>query len=109
MRISDWSSDVCSSDLHPPPQQEQIVRRGGVADIADFRRRNEVDEQVRHPDLGDQIDEDRGDAEHQIAVSPQRMVLRSSAAARRVAVPSAGRLKRAITIASTTSTPATIR
>src|SRR3546814_17195654 len=33
MRISDWSSDVCSSDLPPPgmPFQKVTGRRGGAA------------------------------------------------------------------------------
>src|SRR3546814_20021243 len=38
MRISDWSSDVCSSDLRPPPRHHR--RRGlrfGAANIAGSR------------------------------------------------------------------------
>src|SRR3546814_18254541 len=39
MRISDWSSDVCSSDLQPPVADEQIAARPvdretrGMADV----------------------------------------------------------------------------
>src|SRR3546814_20019532 len=37
MRISDWSSDVCSSDLTEPPVDEQdapVGQRRGIADSA---------------------------------------------------------------------------
>src|SRR3546814_10623815 len=34
MRISDWSSDVCSSDLrHLPPEERRRRRRGGVVPL----------------------------------------------------------------------------
>src|SRR3546814_16777618 len=39
MRISDWSSDVCSSDLKQPIQQIQIlVINGIVQPVQDYRR-----------------------------------------------------------------------
>src|SRR3546814_4260075 len=31
MRISDWSSDVCSSDLEPVDQVDELLRPGGGA------------------------------------------------------------------------------
>src|SRR3546814_4123733 len=33
MRISDWSSDVCSSDLHPAFRVEQAARSGQEHDL----------------------------------------------------------------------------
>src|SRR3546814_10104635 len=34
MRISDWSSDVCSSDLHRPPRRDACIMRGiGLVEI----------------------------------------------------------------------------
>src|SRR3546814_10227349 len=40
MRISDWSSDVCSSDLaRPMTLDPEVAPRGGFADAADYRRR----------------------------------------------------------------------
>ncbi len=44
-----------------------------MGEVADLRLRHEVDEQVGHADLGDQVDEDGRDAEHQVAMPPQRM------------------------------------
>src|SRR3546814_9931643 len=35
MRISDWSSDVCSSDLSHPDNLKQIARELGVAHIVE--------------------------------------------------------------------------
>src|SRR3546814_11112198 len=35
MRISDWSSDVCSSDLRPPPSRFAVIERGGRLVIVD--------------------------------------------------------------------------
>src|SRR3546814_15074205 len=49
------------------------VRDVGLAD--------EVDEQIGDADFGDQIDEDRRNAPHEVAVPPQRMILALSAAA----------------------------
>src|SRR3546814_7827738 len=73
MRISDWSSDVCSSDLpavpgrlppgddpcrgklvEPPgaaPAGRQARRAGGAARAADFSRRTALRGVVRRPDL----------------------------------------------------------
>src|SRR3546814_2351773 len=36
MRISDWSSDVCSSDLQKAAPEPAILHRGGGAVLADF-------------------------------------------------------------------------
>src|SRR3546814_15383946 len=50
MRISDWSSDVCSSDLLPPDRQQQArhdVQRRGL-EIGDGRT-------LGIPDAGEQI------------------------------------------------------
>src|SRR3546814_2127347 len=58
MRISDWSSDVCSSDLSPPPlvaagagaPLEAAVRQGAVdlvLDAVGLRRRCVVDRRRR--------------------------------------------------------------
>src|SRR3546814_8593933 len=41
MRISDWSSDVCSSDLH------LYLRRGVVDQVGKGRRRTDTDEAHR--------------------------------------------------------------
>src|SRR3546814_14638561 len=40
MRISDWSSDVCSSDLHDPLQiaEHVVVGTFGLEDLADVHR-----------------------------------------------------------------------
>ena len=58
-------------DRHAAPQQHQIMRRGRLVDIADVRLGHEIDEQVGHADFGNQINEDRRYAEHQIAVAQQ--------------------------------------
>src|SRR3546814_8048548 len=44
MRISDWSSDMCSSDLHLAnfPQQRHRIRRGGeLSDLRLMRQRRQ--------------------------------------------------------------------
>src|SRR3546814_2544446 len=38
MRISDWSSDVCSSDLHPPRFPWRLPGAGCVIDQSHLRR-----------------------------------------------------------------------
>src|SRR3546814_1220721 len=48
MRISDWSSDVCSSDLEPAPQQRN------VAEIVDLRRRPHVEAVFRRDFAGEE-------------------------------------------------------
>src|SRR3546814_10015022 len=50
MRISDWSSDVCSSDLHAPAEGDAVV--GEIADISieiegAVRRREARDAETR--------------------------------------------------------------
>src|SRR3546814_12255659 len=45
MRISDWSSDVCSSDLAEAPHPDQCARVGGVAGTR-VERRVALDEDV---------------------------------------------------------------
>src|SRR3546814_14737307 len=48
MRISDWSSDVCSSDLTPV-----VLRRGGAVDLVRSIAGVELlDQRVQHLDLG---------------------------------------------------------
>src|SRR3546814_2436054 len=39
MRISDWSSDVCSSDLAPAPQDQGVPNAGSRIEIADLKER----------------------------------------------------------------------
>src|SRR3546814_18387852 len=53
MRISDWSSDVCSSDLHPlfGPMFEKAVARGRYVEIG-LKFLVDVDEAGRHADAG---------------------------------------------------------
>src|SRR3546814_9005014 len=43
MRISDWSSDVCSSDLQAFELEAELGRRGN-ADADRYRHRNAVDD-----------------------------------------------------------------
>src|SRR3546814_7220773 len=53
MRISDWSSDVCSSDLHEAGEGHQLEFQDGDEDL---HRENEEGEHDDHP--GDQQDHD---------------------------------------------------
>src|SRR3546814_18819546 len=46
MRISDWSSDVCSSDLPPVQRRHRPVR-----EIADQRKLQEIDVEVQDVEL----------------------------------------------------------
>src|SRR3546814_2156891 len=46
MRISDWSSDVCSSDLHLSPERKSAAR-------AEVRLQVALDEAVTRPRNGD--------------------------------------------------------
>src|SRR3546814_15841436 len=49
MRISDWSSDVCSSDLHPMTQVAfELTNRTADVRLADFIELAEVKEQLDH-------------------------------------------------------------
>src|SRR3546814_7806500 len=61
MRISDWSSDVCSSDLDPPLQAEprdQQLRRGGRGEGEDERDlRGPVAHPVKKRAVGGRADE----------------------------------------------------
>src|SRR3546814_2246662 len=41
MRISDWSSDVCSSDLRRPQQDGDAADQGGAAPRSGFRNGHE--------------------------------------------------------------------
>src|SRR3546814_15229256 len=62
MRISDWSSDVCSSDLWPAQIGEAEARLdGGKLIVAGRRSPREVgDGACIHPDLlGDMVEHDR--------------------------------------------------
>src|SRR3546814_13033478 len=50
MRISDWSSDVCSSDLFSPPEQAIAARNPQQRSIARDRADNPIDERdIRAP------------------------------------------------------------
>src|SRR3546814_19171523 len=62
MRISDWSSDVCSSDL-PPPSEPEIPRAcryptpHGISAVAarDRRQTPRPDQPRRHPPLSHRV------------------------------------------------------
>src|SRR3546814_7691130 len=62
MRISDWSSDVCSSDLTPDeraaPIEGQQFARLGIAEIEHMRLRKIVDEEAADRDLRPDIKKD---------------------------------------------------
>src|SRR3546814_17868745 len=48
MRISDWSSDVCSSDLQPPRNGDnQFVARDGAKRFIDATETDEINRQYR--------------------------------------------------------------
>src|SRR3546814_5086923 len=48
MRISDWSSDVCSSDLQPPRNgDDQFVARDGAKRFIDATETDEINRQYR--------------------------------------------------------------
>src|SRR3546814_17472377 len=71
MRISDWSSDVCSSDLHLPAHPgAPIGDDTGEDDIDSHRQKREGDQppaelhQTDHAD-GDKLDHRRPDVEQQ--------------------------------------------
>src|SRR3546814_4544513 len=53
MRISDWSSDVCSSDLleSTTPASLGCVLRGDVADPSNYRATRHLDDWLRSVDL----------------------------------------------------------
>src|SRR3546814_21112393 len=50
MRISDWSSDVCSSDLHP--EEARAVGAPAHAVVAGTEAAAEDDGELRHPCAG---------------------------------------------------------
>src|SRR3546814_3727450 len=58
MRISDWSSDVCSSDLHALQVVEHVVGPDVGEDLADAGKEDDVEGAVLH--LGPQC---RGEVE----------------------------------------------
>src|SRR3546814_3808076 len=51
MRISDWSSDVCSSDLHPRVWQLHRNKRSLTLDLRDDAHRDVFDALVRESDV----------------------------------------------------------
>src|SRR3546814_1652280 len=54
MRISDWSSDVCSSDLIPQRAVDRVARRARGHDALDFlARRARLDRAARRLDRGE--------------------------------------------------------
>src|SRR3546814_6627786 len=61
MRISDWSSDVCSSDLVPPQdddEDEDDIEDGEDDSSTDDTDGDEGDDSDADPDEGDDADED---------------------------------------------------
>ena len=93
---------------HPAPQQHQIIGGRRLGHVADVRLRDKVDEQIGDADLGDQVDEDRGYAEHQVAVVPQRQVLALLGVGAAGVLAQGRQVERAMTTARMTSTTATM-
>src|SRR3546814_4505997 len=68
MRISDWSSDVCTSDLAQEPEETVEVLRGNLNDTKDARERDD-DEPVEGVSIfvrsaaGEDIDSAESDAD----------------------------------------------
>src|SRR3546814_3760168 len=52
MRISDWSSDVCSSDLADPPAQGQLVDGADILAVDGDAAAGDVVEAVEQPRQG---------------------------------------------------------
>src|SRR3546814_3136458 len=78
MRISDWSSDVCSSDLRERQQAEQVDRRlrigrGQILDPQRERLVAHLDRQHQH--LVERVED--GDLEQDRQAAGQRLDLRS--------------------------------
>src|SRR5881397_4179745 len=65
MAQCDWSSDVCSSDLRPPP----AARRRRVPAVGDRLGRRDWPRGPRHGGVGPRRDLERGDSTIQRAVS----------------------------------------
>src|SRR3546814_6703727 len=64
MRISDWSSDVCSSDLEKPveelgPRRDRDHHRRDAEEAVDARPRPHGEEMVQPDDVGQYGDTDR--------------------------------------------------
>src|SRR3546814_4662098 len=86
MRISDWSSDVCSSDLQEQRGQRQVARilDVGIAhaleqdqvedrDRGDIERHPAIAQDHRHPiDLGAPVEPITGKAGDVLAAAPHR-------------------------------------
>src|SRR3546814_13848788 len=58
MRISDWSSDVCSSDLlHPQPAVDEAARLLGGDEVVKLEVRDHLDrDRTEGDDRGDRIE-----------------------------------------------------
>src|SRR3546814_18687306 len=57
MRISDWSSDVCSSDLGPHPEEARVVGAAAHAVVAGAERAADDHGELRHDRAGHGGDE----------------------------------------------------
>src|SRR3546814_14472728 len=71
MRISDWSSDVCSSDLYyielmkkvrETPEWKDFMAKGGYQHLHDVGELPALDERAAAPVLGEQRDGDGAEA-----------------------------------------------
>src|SRR3546814_1354249 len=62
MRISDWSSDVCSSDLPAEAERQIRVVRIGPVRGPDLQPADRNRKQARPADIGDRVDEAAGAA-----------------------------------------------
>src|SRR3546814_19944501 len=74
MRISDWTSDVCSSDLLVARQAERVL----VLAVLELERQHAHADQVRTVDALEALDDDGADAEQVRAL--RRPVARRSGA-----------------------------
>src|SRR3546814_9226581 len=71
MRISDWSSDVCSSDLLPGPQDQMIMRSDALGIDPPSPRHAQMEDQRIPPVHGDQpIFGPAGKPRHRSACQP---------------------------------------
>src|SRR3546814_1267406 len=53
MRIRDWSSDVCASDLYSPLQRREALQQG--IDVVGIVVEAEADAQARSAEIGDDV------------------------------------------------------
>src|SRR3546814_10787987 len=76
MRISDWSSDVCSSDLRPVrvPERAGVAHALGIAELGAVREDGDA-RVLRMPELADGVRHDLAEAGTEGAVGGGRQVL----------------------------------